>query len=538
MKTIVKIVIFLFFIFSNASAIERYVPTQYSTIQNAIDAAVKGDTIVVAIGTYYENINFKGKDITLTSTNPQDSNIVASTVINGSNKGTVVTFDGTETANCLLTGFTITGGHASFLGGGIRGHGTNVTITHCVIIKNISDNEAGGVNYCQGVISNCIISYNYAKNYSGGLGRFDGTVINCLICYNASANGGGISGCGNIINCTIVSNTASIAGGGLFDNYGGGVINCIVWNNYPDSIYIAPRGPVNYSCIQGGWPGTGNINADPCFINGNDPDTSLRDYQLKPDSPCINMGAPNYVPEPNETDLNGNSRIIGARIDMGAYEYQNKPPVANAGADQIVYAWIDGFADVNLDGAASFDEDGDDISYHWCWSIEEKNFDANGINPTIQLPVGEHKITLIVRDFLYESEPNDVNIIIIAPMEAQMRIEPRTINLKSKMPRIIVMMWLPEGVKADDVNSNYRLMLYPDWPQKVNPIEAFYQNIYQYKVRRFERTGILALFEKPDLASGIREGRDVEFKAVGKLTTGRNFFGSDSIKIIAAPGRK
>ena len=122
-------------------------------------------------------------------------------------------------------------------------------------------------------------------------------------------------------------------------------------------------------------------------------------------------------------------------------------------------------------------------------------------------------------------------------METQLRIEPRAINLKSNMPKIIADVLLPEGTTADNVNSNYRLMLYPNWPQ-IEPIEAFYQNVYQYKVNSIERTGILAYFEKPDLTSGIREGRDVEFKVVGKLTTGQFFFGSDTIKIIDPPGPK
>ena len=50
------------------------------------------------------------------------------------------------------------------------------------------------------------------------------------------------------------------------------------------------------------------------------------DYHLLPGSPCIDAGDPNYIAEPNETDLDGKPRVIGGRIDMGAYEYSPQVP--------------------------------------------------------------------------------------------------------------------------------------------------------------------------------------------------------------------
>jgi hypothetical protein len=83
----------------------------YTTIQAAIDAAASGaNTVVVAEGTYYENISFGGKNIVLRSIDPNDPAVVAATIIDGNNLTSVVTFDGTETSDCVLTGFTITGG--------------------------------------------------------------------------------------------------------------------------------------------------------------------------------------------------------------------------------------------------------------------------------------------------------------------------------------------------------------------------------------------------------------------------------------------
>jgi parallel beta-helix repeat protein len=102
-------------------AAELYVrPGDYPTIQSAIDDASDGDTVVVDPCTYYENINFLGKAITLTSLDPNDPCIVVATIINGSvpsnvNKGSVVTFSSGEGSDSVLTGFTITGGTGSWL---------------------------------------------------------------------------------------------------------------------------------------------------------------------------------------------------------------------------------------------------------------------------------------------------------------------------------------------------------------------------------------------------------------------------------------
>jgi parallel beta-helix repeat protein len=92
----------------------------HNTIQSAIDTAVAGDTIIVSPGAYVENIDFKGKAITIQSTDPNDPNIVTSTIINGSNPadpnfGSVVLFKSSEDHNSVLAGFTITGGTGSWL---------------------------------------------------------------------------------------------------------------------------------------------------------------------------------------------------------------------------------------------------------------------------------------------------------------------------------------------------------------------------------------------------------------------------------------
>jgi parallel beta-helix repeat protein len=104
------------------------------------------------------------------------------------------------------------------------------------------------------------------------------------------------------------------------------LINCILWNS-GSTIWIYDGSTVNisYSNIQGGWLGEGNIDADPLFVDPEGPDnvpgTEDDNLRLAPSSPCVDAGDPGYVPGPNEIDLDGNPRIVGDVIDMGAYEF-------------------------------------------------------------------------------------------------------------------------------------------------------------------------------------------------------------------------
>jgi hypothetical protein len=127
-----------------------------------------------------------------------------------------------------------------------------------------------------------------------------------------------------LLNCTFFQNSSAAGNAVAFYSYSlppdppstMQAVNCIfrdggdeIWKNDETDISIT------YSDIQGGWPGIGNIDADPLFV-----DDTLDDFHLLPDSPCIDAGDPDYVALPNETDLDGNPRVVNGRIDMGVYE--------------------------------------------------------------------------------------------------------------------------------------------------------------------------------------------------------------------------
>jgi hypothetical protein len=232
------------------------VPQMYSSIQMAIDAANNRNTVIVSPGTYYENINFNGKDIILTSINPNDQDVVAATIIDGNDLGCVVTFSGSERSTCELRGLTITNGNHS-LGGGIRGNHTKATIVKCIISGNMA-HHGGGMYNCDGAIAHCVVENNNADGYGGGLDDCQGLIKNCKIAGNTAEWGGGLSSCdGTIVNCEIIENSAYY-GGGLSYCYGS-INNCIIVRNNAEGILLPPYDEP-YGGVGGGLYNCGNVN--------------------------------------------------------------------------------------------------------------------------------------------------------------------------------------------------------------------------------------------------------------------------------------
>ena len=143
----------------------------FDMIQEAIDVAVDGLNIVVFEGVYYETIDLSGRNIILTSFDPNDADVVTNTIIDGSVAGSVVTFSSDEDANCVLTGFTITNGSAQS-GGAVYCYNSSPTISHCIFSKNLADNGGGLSCYESSPrLTRCILSGNWAKD-GGGMFNF------------------------------------------------------------------------------------------------------------------------------------------------------------------------------------------------------------------------------------------------------------------------------------------------------------------------------------------------------------------------------
>jgi parallel beta-helix repeat protein len=223
----------------------------YPTIQAAIDDpnTVDGDIITVHKGTYKENIDFKGKAITVRSDKG-----AAFTTLDGSQNGCVVAFRSGEGPNSVLDGFTITKGSGEVLGddttytwgGGIScTNSSSPLITNCTISGNSAD-FGGGIScylYCEPRITNCSINNNKAVYLGGGISlyaRCMAVFYNCDINDNSAGFGGGIY-CyfsnPQLIDSMIIGNSAGSDGGGIvfyvhpYANPPTGVINCTISGN-------------------------------------------------------------------------------------------------------------------------------------------------------------------------------------------------------------------------------------------------------------------------------------------------------------------
>jgi uncharacterized protein (DUF362 family) len=287
---------------------------RYDFISHAVRDANEGDTIVAAPGTYRETVDLQGKNLLVRSEDPNDPAVVAATIIDGGAQA--VTFSGGESAACVLAGLTITGATE-----GVYCASGSPVILNCRIV----DNLGAGVRLRETdtrapTFSNCIIAGN------GGPGvEMESPKGGRFIKYNRAS----------IIHCTIVGNAEE----GI--SRGKPVVgNSIIYANALAQI-DADGATVGYCDVQGGHPGTGNIDVDPCFVmpgywaNAVDPNVPVApgdaaavwiagDYHLSENSPCIDAGSWDYLLAELLTDIDGQPRVIGERPDMGCDEAAKK----------------------------------------------------------------------------------------------------------------------------------------------------------------------------------------------------------------------
>ena len=320
----------------------------------------------------------------------------------------VVTGSGTD-ANAILDGFTITGGNGNgpwwtdyVCGGGMFSISGNLTVTNCTFRNNSAENGGGMYNNyaspkltnctfiknsasksgagisnwfdCNPTLTDCMFNGNSSLYYGGGMLNDIGSFARmrkCTFSKNSARYGGAIySGeeSGSILmNCTFAGNSA-YQGGGMC-NYFSTIIlaNCLLWGNAPQQIYeFGGDVLVTYSDVQGGWPGEGNIDVDPCFADATDGDYHLKSQAGRWDanegrwaiddvtSPCIDAGDPMspimHEPFPN-----------GGIINMGAYGGTAEASKSYFGAApcEIIVA-----GDVNGDCEVDF-KDFTFIALHW-----------------------------------------------------------------------------------------------------------------------------------------------------------------------------
>ncbi|MEA2095611.1 MAG: FlgD immunoglobulin-like domain containing protein [Candidatus Cloacimonadota bacterium] len=264
MKKTKRVLVVLGFLFlcSYAFAEIINVPADQPTIQQGINAAANGDTVLVQPGTYVENINYNGKSIVLgslflTTGNPA---YITETIIDGNNINSVVIVENITGTGTALCGFTIINGHSYESavynrGGGISCYNSDITIENLIVSNNISDEWGGGINISE--FSNVTIDDVIIKNNSGLFGggilvTESETFLTNIKVLNNSAWGedGGIGAIySNVVieNSQISGNSAGIAAGGL------GISSCDSF--YINNVLISD----NYSV---GWGGGLSIYTD------------------------------------------------------------------------------------------------------------------------------------------------------------------------------------------------------------------------------------------------------------------------------------
>jgi hypothetical protein len=296
--------------------------------------------------------------------------------------------------------------NSSNKGAGMRNYlNSHPTVTNSIFSDNQAGEEGGGMDNrknSNAVVTGCVFDGNTAGSGGGGMHNYVGRakatgnpiIINCLFIGNSAPTGAGMRNNDpdpTIINTTIAYNDGS----GISSRNGSAPIieNSIVWGNSGGSFSGASSSSsiVSYSDIEGGFDGMENLNVDPMFVS-----PAGNDYHLSVDSPLINAGN-NSAPHLTEFDLEGNPRIIGVTVDMGAYESDGS--CSEVDNDGDTYTACDGDCndndpdinpeateicdgiDNNCNGTIDEGFDNDNDGYTTCGGDGDCDDSAPGINP-------------------------------------------------------------------------------------------------------------------------------------------------------------
>ncbi|MHC4882648.1 MAG: hypothetical protein ACYTCV_08625 [Planctomycetota bacterium] len=263
-----------------------------------------------------------------------------------------------------------------------------------------------------------------------------------------------------------------------------------------------------------------------CGLNPNDPNAWN----------CVGEGLDtpecDSTPEPNEVLRKGRVYYwqVVAKNECGevtsplwSFTTENTPPVADAGEDQTVFCWIDGLVNVTLDGSGSYDEDENPITYLWTWTIGTDTFTATGVSPTITLPAGAHTITLVVNDSIDDSQPDEVVITALPPVEISVNCTPKSLNCKSNGNWITAHFTLPAEYSNADIDTSAVCTLEPMGLQS-----------HQLHLSNNEQgQGVLSMtFDRIAFCDLQPPLGFLQLTPTGRLTNGQYFYANDEIRIL------
>ncbi len=522
-----------------------HVPSDFPTIQEAIDSANELDVIIVADGVYTGEGN---RDIRLYETifDRYDNRYIPKALIIKSKNGPenciidcqkegggFYLLNG-ESNSSIIQGFTITNAYSEWLHYGaircsdlryasgipIKYKNVRHEIRDC-IIKNSGDRdiEGGGIYfrsnyYAEVLIDNCIVSDNSARAgggiYCGG-GR--ARINNCIVIENSAYMLCGGIFCGTskdmtISNSIISGNTAWLGGGGIGlgwgweDHHKFSLINSTICGNYSET-----GGAVDMTYSKQSDISTTSIKISGCVIRDNYPQqlflryisqdcnsfSSLIEYSN------IQGGADSVYTQGNCTfDGWGFGNIdVDPMFELGGYWADAGDPNIVVEPNDSNAVWVDGDYHLSLCSP--------------CVNTGDPNYIAEANETDLD---GKPRVTNGRIDMgAYEADH----------IEAQLRMLPRMINRYSRGPMVLSIVYLSEGITRGQADRHQKLLLYP------GEIEAKRQHVLRYGKKR--QTVILAFFDKAELMAAVPGDGRVQLQLLGKWKTAQKFHGNDTVRI-------